>query len=823
MRDVTEAPVTQPGPGSAPGARLELDVEHYAVELTLHPAERRLEGRCELRLFLAGEDRSSVTLDLFGLEVSAVTDARDRRLAFEQRGDELLIELQQEALPGVPVSLTVDYGGIPRKGIWFVADRGRAPDHVFTQGECEDARGWLPCHDVPWDRASLELSVNMPAGWDSVAAGRRISQGSTPDGGRRDRWRLDRAVPPYLFTLVAGDLVVSEAEWDGVPLTFHAPARHADRLFPALEPTSSALTFLEDYYGVEYPWSKYSQACVEEFPLGGMENVSATTLSARALRDERGLRDSSATELVVHEAAHQWFGDLVSCADWSHVWIQEGLATFSEHRHAREAVGAEAEREQRREAQERWIEVAAQRALVHDEFVEPLDLFFSGHAYEGGASFLHLASFVLGEEVFRRGLTDLLSRHGGGSITTTDLQRSLERASGEDLSVLFEQWVYSPGVPSLSTRWSWDEERERVLIGVDQVQELAAGVPAVFEFPLEVELGFAVDEGSGAGDAAGEVRVERHRVRLQRRRDVVELECAQRPFWVRVDPDAWIPARIRVRRTPGEWQRLAALDPTALGRREALRALALLVLQDDESSGVERDAKLRSAASHALEAGLEDSAALVRAEALLGLVELRVDGWTDHAARLAQTDESPRVRVRALQLLARDAATAHAELGAAVFAEGYSWTTMVAAVQLMCAADPERAFDTIRTAMNESAPHGELRAPLTSLLARLDDERVPVALVEIAGRQEAAGVVRAAALEGLGAWAERVPEALEVLVGAAEDDRMEIRNGALEGLLLAPRTAPVARALEAAHERSVWPPMRRKLEAAMSQLEEPGS
>ena len=219
------------------------------------------------------------------------------------------------------------------------------------------------------------------------------------------------------------------AEWDGIPLRFLAPAKWAGGLETSLATMAAALEFLSDVTGKRYPYSKYSQVCVQNFPFGGMENISATTLAVEALSDERGIRDSDPTGLIVHEAAHQWFGDLLTCADWSHVWLNEGFATYMALLFVERAQGHDAFRTAVRDALDTYTagdRGANRRPLVWSVYKEPLDLFFGGHTYQGGAVRLHHMRFVLGDEAFFRGLRIYVGDNAGRGVVTGDLAAAME-------------------------------------------------------------------------------------------------------------------------------------------------------------------------------------------------------------------------------------------------------------------------------------------------------------------------------------------------------------------------------------------------------------
>ncbi|MCC6408684.1 MAG: M1 family metallopeptidase, partial [Planctomycetes bacterium] len=411
----------------------DFDVEHYALELALEPATRSISGTCTVRLWPRVDRLERVELDLVGLAVSAVRDASGRALEFEQDADSVEVELARPLAPGEFAEVAIDYAGAPLRGLFFVADRGQGPTQVYTQGECEDARFWFPCFDFPNDRATSELAVTLPPKWTSIAAGERIDRRELAGGRTREHWTMTSPHPTYLTTLCAGEFAVTEARWQNVPLVFAVPPELAPLAEKSFEETDEILTFLSDLTSFRYPYPKYAQTCVDDFRFGGMENISATTLTDDALRDELGLRDGEMTGLIAHEAAHQWFGDLLTCADWSHIWLNEGFATYMELLYVEATEGKDAFHERLRGTLEGYLggDVGAKRRpTVWNVYREPMDLFFDGQTYPGGALRLHHLRFVLGDALFFKGLREYVWSNAGRSVVTEDFQRAMERASG---------------------------------------------------------------------------------------------------------------------------------------------------------------------------------------------------------------------------------------------------------------------------------------------------------------------------------------------------------------------------------------------------------
>lgn len=778
-----------------------IDAEHYALEIWLRPEERAIEGRCHLRFAVAWGTVGEIRLDLEGLEVRAVSDADGQSLEFSHDEGVLEIALARSLRAGDLGEVVVDYGGTPVKGLWFVDGPANRVRHVFTQGECVDAHWWFPCLDFPSDRATSELRVHMPKDWVSVAAGERIDQ--VEEGAERiEHWRMSTPHPTYLMTLCAGEFEVDRELWQGTPLIYMSDPRYAEWMDDSFSETGNILDYFGEVSGKPYPYSKYAQTCVGNFPFGGMENISATTLTETWLTDEAGHRDSSPVGLVAHEAAHQWFGDLLTCADWSEIWLNEGFATYMTNLYFEHTRGVDEFRIRMRNAQQSYTAAdigGKRRPTVHTFYKDPFDLFFDGKAYAGGASRLHLLRFELGDEAFFKGVQLYVSENVGRGVRTEDLQSAMETASGKDLSRFFEQWIFSAGYPELEVSWSWDEALAEVELRVDQIQSSERGTPSVFHLEVDVELRNALGRQT-------------QRIKLDQRSQSWTFPSASRPIWLRFDKHSWLPARIRAKKTGSEWIAIAAEDDDVNGRRDAVDALGRL-------HSTEEDADKRAVYGAAILRRLrDDPIEAIRVEAVEAFSHLQSPEMRDFLMRAAKEDESADVREAALNQLANYGPDADlAAFAEEQFNAGYSWDVRIAAARLHIAAEPETAYPWLIDRADIPSPHAKLRSGLITLLAGLEHERVPADLKSLAARKDQTSATRQAAVAGLAERARSDREALDLLLQLMDSKDYRLRGSVIDALGKIRNGLVIAR-LRQELAASPYSPERRKLESTLDGL-----
>ena len=376
----------------------------------------------------------------------------------------------------------------------------------------------------------------------------------------RVTFRYEQTIPhaTYLLTMVAGEFSEIAQTHPRLPVAYYVePGREADgeRSFGR---TPQMIDAFEAAVGVRYPYARYSQIAVADFIFGGMENTSATTQTDRTLHDERAHLDFSSEPLVAHELAHQWFGDLVTCRDWSQAWLNEGFATYFETVWMEASRGWDEYQRAVFDIVEAYLDEDGERyrrPIVCNVYRDPIEL-FDRHLYEKGGAVLHMLRGELGWERMKRALRQYVTDNATRSVETIDLVRAIERATGRNVREFFAQWIERGGHPELEVRASWDGERSALTFEVEQKQTIDdEHPPYVFDF----DLGLVTSVPGG-----DRVRRRRRSARGRAARAPARLACARvvrhrRSGEAGADPDrsrrlravhADVRARHRVARAP---------------------------------------------------------------------------------------------------------------------------------------------------------------------------------------------------------------------------------------------------------------------------------
>jgi aminopeptidase N len=541
-------------------------IDHLFVDLTLDFERKSVRGRAVLDFERVAPGASSLQVDATGFTLTGVLvdDGGGLKPATHSYDGEV-IDLQ-----GLPErgQLRIEYEATPKRGLYFLAPDEQVksrPLQAWTQCQDEDARHFIPCVDKPHMKMTTELSATVPSGFQVLSNGELLGSETRGKGPWSYRFKLDQPHPSYLLTLVVGhfDVVEDRPAKVGdreVPIQYLVPVGQAGAALRSLGETPRMLEFFSKRFGAPFPWKRYSQVVVSDFIFGGMENTTATTLYEHVLLDERAALDVTSTDLVAHELAHQWFGDYVTCRDWSHAWLNEGFATYCEH----------LEREQRLGRDEYDYGVAGdvdtylseagsryQRPIVCRDYEEPIDL-FDRHLYEKGGLVLHMLRRELTDDVFFEGARRYLARHAFGIVETNDLMRALEEVSGRSLERFFDQWVYRPGHPELTCKVSYDDG----LLSVALKQGQKTGDTAVFALPVEIE----VLSADGARSRHHKLMTDAH--------DVLTVRLDQRPKYVGFDPEQRLVGKVTFEASGDLLRHQLAQGSNALLRWSAAEALS---------------------------------------------------------------------------------------------------------------------------------------------------------------------------------------------------------------------------------------------------------
>ncbi len=631
--------------------------------------------------------------------------------------------------PPGPWQLDLKWHARPKRGLNFVqpdVDAPQRPQHVWSQGETEEARYWLPSPDDPDERLSWNVTIIAPAAWQALSNGEPGPR-TVADNKATTRYAFTQEAPIYLLNIAAGPFVAVDHPHALTPLRTWALPDVVEDMRRAFAVTPDILDKLNALTGLAYPWGRYGHVVVGDFSFGGMENVSLTTVTDRAMPDTREQLDWQVDGLIAHEMAHQWFGDWLTCRTWADIWLNEGFASYFDLLVTEKRLGRARFDEELAQARASYLTEAAEylRPIVTDRYRDPDEL-FDRHTYQKGALVLHMLRRQLGDKAFFAGIAAYL-KAGARSVETADFQRALEEASGKSLRGFFTRWLRQAGHPVLHAKVTWDEPSKTLKITVQQKQKITHGQPA---FDLTIPLRIQTPESCVVT-----------KLQLDGQKADYTLTATARPSVIEIDPELTVLA---------DWTLEADVEDLAAMRDHALSADVRL--QAVTALGKQLASPLAVAA---LQRALKDDAARhVRTAAAEQLG--KAERPAAHAELVAALQHDPESIVRATAALALGELhdqPAWPQLMTAL-KKDRSYAVVRGAMTALHKIDREAARDVLRETAAEASHRDTLATHALSLLGQTGDPRDANLLWQLA-QPGNAKPLREGALPALAAWGVR--------------------------------------------------------------------
>ncbi|MCB1221885.1 MAG: hypothetical protein H7A35_11260 [Planctomycetales bacterium] len=552
---------------------LDIDFDNASVSGNVQQSLRSMKpGLDVIQLNCSGINVHKVTVDGRGVDFEYPVDSGQLTswMLIDDADDSketLYIKLSAPLALDQVVNLRIDYDCSPQTGLYFqMKDEGTYPE-VWSQGEGEANRYWIPCFDYPNDKASYEGIFRVPEGFYALSNGNLLSR-EDKNGKTEFHWSLEQPQVSYLIMLAAAPYEVHEQEHNGVLYQYVCPpGTSRAKALQCFGKTPDMMDCFEDRFGIKYPFEKYSQVVVQNFIFGGMENTTATVMNDRLLYDEFQALTYDDTDTISHELGHQWWGDMVTMREWNHMWLNEGFAKYSEEIYRGWDLGEDAVHVSMDGAHRSVIrnDNRNARPLV-TEFYNRIDDRNNNNIYDKGASVLHMLRSIIGDELFFAVLKHYGNKHRFDFAETPDLQTSVKEVTGQNLDWFFEQWVYMAGHPKLKVAQKWDRERGNLTLSIEQTQEVKDLVP-LFRLPMQVE----VTTASGA---------RLYQIQVDKASEDFNFPVDGEPLMVIVDKGDWIPKELEMERSREQWLFMLA-HGEGIDRLHATRALKQWAGNDD--------------------------------------------------------------------------------------------------------------------------------------------------------------------------------------------------------------------------------------------------
>ena len=504
-----------------------IDILHYRFELILSDDEDIIRGSATLYILFKVKGLKKIRLDLVnkddtnegkGMEVSKVT-LNDRTQKYVHRENVLTIVLDQPSRVNQEVSLAIDYYGVPASGL-KIAPNKYGDRTFFSDNWPNRARHWLPTVDHPYEKATSEMIVIAPNHYQVISNGLLVEESNLNDGLKRTHWKQAVPISCWLYVLGVAEFAIQYVdtfEDKSIQTWVYKQDREAG-FYDFAVPTKHTLQFFSDYVG---PFAYEKLANIQSNSVGG--GMEAATAIFYGDNSVTGKRTSRWRNVIIHEVAHQWFGNAVTEYDWDDVWLSEGFATyftllFREHAYGWEDFisGLISSRERVFD----YYEDHKNYRIVHNNLTD-MSQVTSGQTYQKGAWILHMLRNLIGDEIFQEAIRNYYSRYMNSNATTDDFKHEMEVVSGLDLDIFFNQWLYQGGHIILDGSWKYDDKKKEIIIDIQQVQNNGF----LFSFPIEFGI---YEEGKVAPNVE-------HRS-VTKRKSSYSIPADLKPNKVAIDP-----------------------------------------------------------------------------------------------------------------------------------------------------------------------------------------------------------------------------------------------------------------------------------------------
>ncbi len=502
-----------------------IDILHYSFSITLADSTDVIRTTASITFLLKTDNIHKLRLDLVnksgedgkGMVVLKV-EGNGKMLNYSHELDVLWIDLPP-AKANADQTVTVEYEGIPKDGM-FIGPNKYGDRSFFSDNWPNKARNWLATVDHPYDKATSEFLVTAPQKYQVVSNGLKVEESNVGNGMRLTHWKQSVPIACWLYVLGVAEFAMQHVDdFDGKPIQTWVYKQDRDAgFYDFATPTKQVLQFYSDYVG---PFAYEKLANIQSHSAGGgMEAASAILYNEKSVVGDRNERWRN---VVIHEIAHQWFGNAVTEYDWDDVWLSEGFATYFTMRFIKHAFGEDAFVKELISSRKNVLKMSAadeDYRVVHDNLSD-MSKVTSGLTYQKGAWFLNMLCNYIGEESFQKGIRDYYHRFFNGNAVTADLRMAFERASGKDLTQFFQQWLYQGSVIKLKGNWFYNAETKMIEIELQQVQ------PGKYNFNMPLEIGVqSADKGAKKIDV----------INLDKRKIKVNIPSETMPRDVELDP-----------------------------------------------------------------------------------------------------------------------------------------------------------------------------------------------------------------------------------------------------------------------------------------------
>lgn len=534
------------------------DITHTEVAISFNFEQKTADGHAILTMHPYFYASDKIVLDAKSMEIHAVLhNGQNTNWAYSN--DTLTINLVKKYNRDEQVLLDIKYTAKPNesenggsaairddRGLYFINTDNTIPGkpvQIWTQGETQATSHWVPTFDQPNERFTTAISITVPDSFVTLSNGMLTHTEKTEDGMRTDKWEMDKEIQPYVMMMAVGKFAIVEesaenaaVHYPAVDVNYYVEPAYAPYAKDMFRNTPEMIDFFSRVTCVPYPWNKYSQVVVRDYVSGAMENTSASLFGEFIQQTSREIEDDNHEDVVSHELFHQWFGDYVTAESWSNLTLNESFATYGEQLWRRYKYGQASEEELAFDDLQKYLNAtkSGDQPLVRFHYNSREDM-FDRISYQKGASILHYLHGLLGDEAFYKAMNIYLSDNALSPAEVHHWRLAIEKVTGKDWNLFFNQWYFDGGHPKLTVDYKYDDKKRNVAVTYTQEQD------RLYTLPLKTRI---IRGTSSITDS----------IILNNKSNTYTYEYidSTRPVII-PDADHWVVGTIEDNKTPAEW------------------------------------------------------------------------------------------------------------------------------------------------------------------------------------------------------------------------------------------------------------------------------
>jgi aminopeptidase N len=730
------------------------DVQHYKIRVSFDWQEKSVTGETTITLKPFPNDLSEVELDAGQMNITGVRLAQGTPLKFRYLDNQrLIITLDKKYSANSQLAITINHNSKPvnSQALTFITptatDKTR-PYQIWSQGEAVSNHYWFPCYDAPNDKATSELIATVEDKYQVISNGKLISvQTNAANKTKTFHWAMTQPFSSYLISVIVGEYAEVKDRYKNIPVSSFVYKNQMQEARVSLGNLAQMVAFFSKKIGYEYPYPKYAQIMVRDFP-GAMENITATSMTDSAVHDKRAHLDLSSDDLIAHELAHSWFGNLLTCRDWGELWLNESFATFmeaawTEHDRGRDAYLYEMYGNQQSYFQA-WNS-GVRRPIVTRLYYDP-DALFDAYVYPRGGAVVNMLRFVLGEQMFWKAINHYVKKHQWQNVETQQLIVAIEEATGQNLQWFFDEWLYKMGHPEFEITTDYDASAKTLKLNVKQTQKpdeqrIWFDSPAFFTMPVDIAITTATGEKI-------------KRVLINKAEQEFSFEVDSKPLIINFDKGNYLIKQVKFNRSESELAYQLLHDSDVMGR-----VLAAIALKNSKSETATKALAL---------AATKDKFHGVRLEATRALAEQKTNAAKEALLEVLKDKEAP-VRRVAIKALGDFNDESLADTFINIINKEPSYFAIAEAARALGQTSSPKAYAALLAAAKTDSWQNIIRVGALAGLAALKDQRAVDIALQYAAAENSAEV-RAQAITLLGETGKGNEGALQTLLAALKEE-----------------------------------------------------